>query len=692
MYRIFTKTFLSIILLLQGLSHSSAQSYYSNGSDSLAGGYELRDTIIVSGLPQNGVLSGGSGLDSVTLDIHCIWPQTHIITLISPNGTEVNLSELNGGIFSNFIGTNFNMNTTHLISELASPFTGSMRPDGCLERFNNGQNGNGIWQLKIVYPSHTAFSRVVKFGLHFNDSAETPYFGSSKLPIVVVNTKDVINPSYWPAEYKEKVNAKMGIIYNGPGMTNHLIDPLNHFDGNIRLNIRGATSADYPQKSFGVDIKAADHVTDSSVSLLGMPEEEDWILYAPWNDKSLVRNIMAYQLWGETGRYSPRTRLVELVLDGDHKGVYVLLENIKRGSGRIPISKLDADDTSGAAVTGGYIIKINQEYHTDSFSFPSNVLSCVGENDTVFFSYEYPKPENILPQQKAYIARYVDSFEQALAYGDPGDTLEGYRHFIDVVSFMDYAIMTELSNNFDAYRNSTFMYKPKNGKLTAGPIWDMNVAYGNCYVDFTWSPYTFRWDQACPSNYPYPIPFWWNKFKADNDFMHEFRCRYSELRSGPLSIGHITAMLDSLQQMLQTPQERHFKRWPILGRSISPNVFIGQTWEDDMVYLKNWFYNRIAHLDLQWYDAGCALSTEHVQPSAVAKMTLYPNPASEYLHVECAQRCSEVVVYNEIGQVVYKTPQVALKYDIDVREWSAGVYVVEVRTGSGVVREKVSVW
>ncbi len=176
------------------------------------------------------------------------------MSLISPNGTEVNLAELNGGPNHNFTGTNFNMNATYLVSEFTSPFTGSMRPAGCLNNFNDGQNGNGTWQLKVVVPNQAAYSRVVNFGLHFNDSPEVPYFHSTKLPIVVVNTNNVTNPGYWPAEYKVKVPATMGVIYNGPGLDNHLTDPLNHFEGNINIATRGTSSAGFPQKSFSLDI------------------------------------------------------------------------------------------------------------------------------------------------------------------------------------------------------------------------------------------------------------------------------------------------------------------------------------------------------------------------------------------------------------------------------------------------------
>lgn len=177
----------------------------------------------------------------------------------------------------------------------------------------------------------------------------------------------------------------------------------------------------------------------------------------------------------------------------------------------------------------------------------------------------------------------------------------------------------------------------------------------------------------------------------DQDYMHELKCRYSELRSGSMGVEHIAQMIDSLRDLLATPQQRHFQRWPILGRYIVPNINTGQTWEDEINYVENWMYERIAYLDNMWYEPDCALNSTGPETKA-AKVMLYPNPASEYLHVESTIQGSEVRVYNEIGQVVYKKNETALKYDIDVREWSAGVYVVEVKSNAGMVREKVSVW
>ena len=98
---------------------------------------------------------------------------------------------------------------------------------------------------------------------------------------------------------------------------------------------------------------------NNNVELLGMPEENDWVLYAPWQDKTMIRNVLIYQLSNDIGRYTSRTRFVELFLNNEYKGVYVLMEKIKRDNNRIDISKLDPDEIEGDDLTGGYILKFD---------------------------------------------------------------------------------------------------------------------------------------------------------------------------------------------------------------------------------------------------------------------------------------------------------------------------------------------
>jgi len=151
----------------------------------------------------------------------------------------------------------------------------------------------------------------------------------------------------------------MGIIDNGPGETNHISDPYNHYDGFIGIEMRGSSTLWFPKKQFAVETRDS-LGENNNVSLFGMPEENDWIFNAPYTDKSLMRNVLIYKIARDAGRYASRSHYFELVLNGDYRGVYVMLEKIKRDDSRVDIAKLNPDDVSGDDLTGGYIIKIDK--------------------------------------------------------------------------------------------------------------------------------------------------------------------------------------------------------------------------------------------------------------------------------------------------------------------------------------------
>jgi len=140
------------------------------------------------------------------------------------------------------------------------------------------------------------------------------YFTSSNLPLVVINTNGQIIPD------APKIIATMGIIWNGAGKRNALSDPKNNYNGKIGIEIRGSSSQYFfPKKSYGVETKSNDLVT-TDFSLLGMPEENDWILYAPYTDKTMIRDVLTYTLDASFGHWSQRCRFVEFFLDGNYGG------------------------------------------------------------------------------------------------------------------------------------------------------------------------------------------------------------------------------------------------------------------------------------------------------------------------------------------------------------------------------------
>jgi len=414
----------------------------------------------------------------------------------------------------------------------------------------------------------------------------------TNLPIIVINTNGRRIPD------DPKMTAEMGVIYNGPGKRNNLSDPFNDYDGQIGIELRGNTSLDFPKKAYAMETRKSDG-ENNNVSLLGLPEENDWVLYAPYSDKSLMRNVLTFKLARDIGRWAPRTRFCELLLNGQYQGIYVLMEKIKIDKNRVNISKLTESDTVGDELTGGYIIKLDWE-DPKSSGWRSPI-------DGTLFHYHHPQKDNLLQEQKKYIKDFISEFEYAL-YGDDFKYPEkGYRKYMDVGSFIDYFMSVELAHNADSYRISTFMYKDRNSidsLLHFGPLWDFNLAYGNQDEGPFGTPYQWSWQIGLDD-----INFWWSRLLSDPAFKQQVVDRWFELRQDVLKTSRILTYIDSVAADLDEAEVRNFVRWPVLGEWVWPNVFIGETYQEEVDYLKNFIIART-----KWVDENIGLMDVNVDP------------------------------------------------------------------------------
>ncbi len=512
-------------------------------------------------------------------------------------------------------------------------------------------------------------------------------FTSSDLPIIVINTsgQTIVD--------EPKITADMGIIYNGAGVRNNLNDPFNNFSGKIGIEIRGSSSQMFPKKQYGIELQDA---TGEGIdaSLLGLPKKDDWVLFAPYNDKTLMRDVLAYKLARDQGRYASRSRYCEVVLNGQYQGIYVLLEKVKRDKNRVDIAKLDPEEVTGDDLTGGYIFKIDKVEGGGGEGWNSKFIPLNRKgSQQVYFQYEYPKQEDIATEQKNYLRGYVDAFETALNGQQFKDPAEGYAKYIDVPSFIDYFLINELTRNPDAYRISTFMYKKKDsdgGKLFMGPAWDFNLGFGN--VDFCMMPKTegfvIAYNLVCPED-GWLVPFWWDKLFQDESFQSKVTNRWTELRKGPYATNTILHFIDSTAAVLNTEsQQRNFQKWPVLGQYVWPNGFVGQTFQQEVDWMKTWITNR-----LNWLDANIpkvVTGLEDKRDESVFSVKTFPNPLTDDLQIEYAIDKPGLVsfsVYDLTGRKIdrlEKHHQEAGKFTVtySFRHLSSGNYFIRSQFGS----------
>ena len=500
---------------------------------------------------------------------------------------------------------------------------------------------------------------------------------SSDLPLVLINTNGqsiVAN---------NKIDCTMEIKYAGAGNITYLTDSSNIYSGNIGIEVRGATSSGYPQRPYNLETRDS-LGNNNDVSLLGMPAENDWVLLSHYGDRSLLRNLLPYQLFGEMGNYSVKMRLCEVMVDSSYRGIYLLGEKIKRDNNRVNIAKLNPIDTIGDELTGGYILE--QNIWDPSNSFQSNYSPIDHPGMDVHFLYNYPDATAIMPQQKAYIASYVDSLETALYSPNFTDTATGYRHYMDVKSFIDYFLMNEVARNADGFKKSIYYHKDKDsngGKLKAGPVWDFDWAWKNIYG-------CFIFENLDGSGWAYQLndcqgqdvnsTGWFVRLLQDSSFRDELHCTYESYRQTILDTAHIFGIIDSVAILVQNAQSRHFALWHVLGEaSVAPEINnIGVTYAGELDSLKKWIVDRI-----DWLDAnmpGLCTTTAINEISAVYQLIKsYPNPTHDLLQLDIANILlgEQFEVYDYTGKLIYRREILSEKMTINTNDWSAGVYLIK---------------
>ncbi len=500
-------------------------------------------------------------------------------------------------------------------------------------------------------------------------------FENSELPIVVINTLEQ------EIENDFKIDALMEIKYNGVGNLTYVNDVANVYNGNIGIEIRGATSAGYPQPSYGFETRTA-LGENNNVSLLGMPEENDWVLLSNFNDLSLIRNTLSFKLFGEMGHYSVRTSLCEVLIDSSYKGIYVFGEKIKPDNNRVNIAKLTATENAGDSLTGGYILQ--QNYWDGNNSFESNYSPIDHPDFDVHFVYEYPKPDVITPQQKTYIASYVDTLETALYSNAFMDSASGYRNYMSVPSFIDYFIVNEFARSNDGFKKSVFFHKDKNsngGKLKAGPVWDFDWAYKNLatcdiFDNTDGSGWAHLINDCFTDNYS---TGWYVRLLQDSTFANQLRCTYEEYRTTILDTVSLFAYIDSVHDLVQNAQARHFQRWPILGTNVaSPELEpIATTYSAEIEKLKQWIALRLTWLD-ENISGLCVPVVDGVEQNRENQsIAYYPNPSNGHFRFEGSLPSSspmQMMVYDVTGKLIDSKSLNAGRQQFDYEIHKAGVY------------------
>ncbi len=431
---------------------------------------------------------------------------------------------------------------------------------------------------------------------------------SQKLPQIYINTN-----GQWISD-EPKITAAMKITVSDTVM----------YDSFIGIETRGSSSQGYPKKSYSVETRDAVG-NDNVVSLMGFPPETDWVFYAPYSDKSTVRDILTHYLFNRMGRYSPRTHYCELYINNEYMGIYVCVEKIKRDKNRVNIAKLDPTEVTGDNVTGGYILSFDR---ASANGFYSSYKFANNSSVYPFYEIRYPKPEDLATEQKTYIKNFIYNFETVMKSASYADPVNGYPKYIDVASFVDYILLTELNKNIDGYRLSTYMHKDldsKAGKLVAGPPWDYNFAYG--WADYgdakNYKNFYFNSDQTYDG---LPFSFWWPKLAKEWKFKHLMYDRWNELKNKFLHPDSVFTFINNTVNPVRSEIDHNFQRWPIIGTYVWANPYVFDSVGTEFSYLKGWYKSRWEWLDVNLAKLATSVEENNMVAVGFSVSEAYPNP------------------------------------------------------------------
>ena len=384
---------------------------------------------------------------------------------------------------------------------------------------------------------------------------ELPIQNSTGLPIVWIHTENDVQ-----IESKEEyVNAFIRLFDADPSKTMIL------FEDSVQIKGHGNTTwKRFPKKPYRLKFK-------DGVSLLNEPADDSWVLLANYADKSMLRNDITFYLGSISAlEYTPSSHFVELILNGDYQGTYQLTDKLKISANRVNAGQ------------DGFLLEIDDyaPYETDARYFQVNHMlqPCVNIKDPVV---EYDD-DNF-----KYVKQFVLDSEEAL-FSDTFTDDEGWQKYMDIHSFADYYIITEITKNTDSMWGSSFMNLTRGGKLKMGPLWDYDLAYGN---------YSGNPEMADYEGFKVMGNAWYSRLFEDSAFVTEVKTRYDYFYSRK---DDIAERLDSMAVYLNVSAQENNGKWDVLNRVEWPNVNAWGSYENEVQHLKEWLFNRMDWLKTQF--------------------------------------------------------------------------------------------
>ena len=335
---------------------------------------------------------------------------------------------------------------------------------------------------------------------------------------------------------------------------------------------RGNASRDFPKKPWRIKFESKQHVLDAPA------HARKWTLINNYGDKTLMRNLLAFELSRLLGMpYTPYGRAVDVLLNGEYKGCYQLCDHIQVHKDRVQIEEMTPRDNSGDALTGGYFFEIDAYADREASYFYSNQWKPI--------TIKSPDSDSITSVQKNYIRNHFNRMES------------NWSSYLDLNTFLRHFLVGELSGNIDTYW-SVFMYKQRlNDTIYTGPVWDFDLAFNNdgrIRNPNDMSDYVYRSGGSCAGN----MRSFVDKIIINNESTKDqLLAIWGEARHNGIDQEHLVAFVDSMEEELLLSQELNFLRWPIMKKIVHQNPRIWGSYAAEVENVRDFIRKRVEWMD-----------------------------------------------------------------------------------------------
>lgn len=396
-----------------------------------------------------------------------------------------------------------------------------------------------------------------------------------RLPRVYINTE---------GNYELKDEDKENYINS----TIRVEDLDNYYTTDTRIESEGEIKGRGNSTWWGVAKKPYRIKLEKKNSLLGMSNDRNWALLANHFDKTLLRNLTAFEISRIAQMsWTPLSVSVDYYMNGTYRGVYTLTEHVRVSDERLNLNIVSSDDNTGDAVTGDYFLELDFHYD-EPYKFKTELRS---------LPIMFKDPEAPTSNQFEYVENYFNKAEAVLYSENFLNPTEGYRKYIDVESFINYYIVHELSKNVDGnFRGSCHMSLRRNGKIELPMVWDFDLAFGNAdYITWEQGASSSDWDGW----YIKTQSPWFDRLFQDPAFVAELKSRWNELKP---QLDKVPLFIREHAELLNEAQARNFSPkpqgagWSITHKEWNTNKIRG-SYQNEVNYLIQFVEKRVQWLD-----------------------------------------------------------------------------------------------